>query len=152
MSTAARSKTGRIVLIDDDRSFGYVMQHYASKFQIELDYYASLEELGFVALLGNYDVAIVDYDLGAMNGVEIGNYLGAFFNRMPMLLISGTTRTDENIMDGGVRQFMHKKLGPERILSAAVDMRSEAGGLNPMGALRRRTKRNEVLRPRNGIG
>jgi FixJ family two-component response regulator len=124
MPTATEPKKRRVVLIDDDPSFGRIMKHYAASFKIDLDHFESLEDLGFLGLLGNYDVAIVDYDLGSMTGPEIGTYLSTFFGQMPMLMISGTVRTpsQEEIKNGQVRPFMHKKQGHNVILEKALDM------------------------------
>ncbi|HYX33411.1 MAG TPA: response regulator [Oligoflexus sp.] len=116
----------RVILIDDDRSFGLIMKQCALQHGIELDYFESLADLGFVALVGRYDVAILDYDLGNMTGVEIGEYLSVLFDRMPMLLISGTMRTPgpEEIKAGLVRPFMHKNKGYDLILSTALELSS----------------------------
>lgn len=114
----------RVILIDDDRSFGLVMKHCAKQRAVELDYFESLADLGFVALASRYDVAILDYDLGNMTGVEIGDYFLALFDRMPMLLISGTLRTPDTvaIKTGRVRPFMHKNSGYDCILSTALEL------------------------------
>jgi DNA-binding NtrC family response regulator len=117
-------KKHRVILIDDDRSFGLIMKQCALQHGVELDYFESLEDLGFVGLVSKYDVAILDYDLGNMTGVEIGEYLLAMFDRMPMLLISGTMRTasPEQIKSGLAHPFMHKNEGYDLILSKALEI------------------------------
>jgi DNA-binding NtrC family response regulator len=124
MSQSTALKKHRVILIDDDRSFGLIMKQCAMQHGIELDYFESLEELGFVGLVSKYDVAILDYDLGNMTGVEIGEYLSALFDHMPMLLISGTTRnpSSETIKAGHARTFMHKNQGYDLILSTALGL------------------------------
>ncbi|WP_141735096.1 response regulator [Oligoflexus tunisiensis] len=130
----------RIILIDDDRSFGLIMKQCAIQRGVSLDYFESLADLGFVALVGSYDVAILDYDLGNMTGVEIGEYLAALFDRMPMLLISGTMRTPspDEIRKGLVRPFLHKNSGYDRILTTALELfnsraSTSRSGSSPVG-------------------
>jgi ActR/RegA family two-component response regulator len=124
MTHHKRQDKRRVILIDDDRSFGHIMKQCAAQRGVDLDYFESLADLGFVALVGRYDVAILDYDLGSMTGVEIGEYLQALFNCMPMLLISGTMRTPSptEIKSGQVRPFMHKNKGYDLILTTALDL------------------------------
>jgi DNA-binding NtrC family response regulator len=133
-------RPSRVILIDDDRSFGLIMRQCAIQRGIELDYFESLAELGFVALVGRYDVAILDYDLGNMTGVEIGEYLAALFDGMPMLLISGTLRVPnpEEIRKGNVRPFLHKNSGYDRILATALELTGSrpahpSSGSSPVG-------------------
>ena len=120
------AKQKRLILIDDDQTFGHIMLRCAEEMGLELDYFESLEDLGFVGLMADYDVAILDYDLGKMTGLEIGEYLTAFFGKMPMLLISGTMR-DLGPAEGnrGIPgPFLHKASGPAQILSAAMQLKA----------------------------
>lgn len=115
-------KLGKMILIDDDRTFGRIMLRCAEEMGVRLDYYESLEHLGYVSLVGEYDVAILDYDLGSMTGLEIGEYLTAFFSGMPMLLISATNRTAtlSESKQGIGQPFLLKGTGPELILATAL--------------------------------
>jgi DNA-binding response OmpR family regulator len=111
----------RLVLIDDDTTFCKIIAGFAESRGIMLDWYRSLQEMGSVGRLSDYSAAIVDFDLGPMNGVEIAEYLPAFFGKMPMLLISGKERKAE---DGkkwptSIQKFVHKDQGPDAILDEA---------------------------------
>lgn len=114
----------RIILIDDDASFGKIIVNFAEARGVHLDYFQSLQEIGFLGHLANYSVAIVDYDLGSMNGIEIAEYLPALFGGMSMVLISGKDRTADvkNPWPHSVRQFVHKDSGPNEILDAALKL------------------------------
>ncbi len=116
----SESRTPRMVLIDDDPSYTTILKRRAEVDGIQLDTFHSLSDLGFVALLRNYDVAIIDYELEEMNGVEIAEYMSTLLDDMPMVLISASDRTEElNHCPGSVRVFVNKAEGYEAILKAA---------------------------------
>src|SRR5690606_12932211 len=108
----------RLVLIDDDPAFCSIMASFAASRGIELHYFNTLQEMGSLGRLADYAAAIVDYDLGSMNGIEIAEYLPVFFNDMPMLLISGRSRSnsEKRPWPSSVRRFVHKDEGPDAIL------------------------------------
>lgn len=110
----------KMVLIDDDPSYTAILKRSAALEGIELDVFHSLSELGFVSLLRNYDVAIVDYDLGTLNGVEIAEYMSSLLDDMPMVLISASDRSEEVAHSPHcVRAFLNKDVGFNAILEAA---------------------------------
>jgi DNA-binding response OmpR family regulator len=114
------TRTPRMVLIDDDPSYTTILKRKAEVDGIQLDAFHSLSELGFVALLRNYDVAIIDYELEEMNGVEIAEYMSSLLDDMPMVLISASDRTEEMThCPGSVRVFVNKADGFDKILNAA---------------------------------
>ncbi len=113
-------KAPRMVLIDDDPSYTSILARCAAIEGIELDTFNSLSELGFVSLLRNYDVAIIDYDLGSLNGVEIAEYMSSLLNNMPMVLISASDRSAEIAhCPCSVRAFLNKSAGFSKILDTA---------------------------------
>lgn len=114
----------RLVLIDDDPTFCSLMQHFAVSRGLGLDTFTSLQDMGSIGRLKDYSVAIVDFDLGCMNGIEIAEYLPVFFGKMPMLLVSGMTRRERPGRDwpASIKMFMHKDQGPDAILDAALSL------------------------------
>ncbi len=110
----------KMILIDDDPSYTAILARSAALEGIQLDTFHSLSELGFVSLLRNYDVAIIDYDLGALNGVEIAEYMSSLLDDMPMVLISASDRSEEIARcPCCVRAFINKSAGFDKILEAA---------------------------------
>lgn len=117
---ASETRNPRMVLIDDDPSYTTILKRMAESEGLQLDAFHSLSELGFVSMLKNYDVAIIDYELEEMNGVEIAEYMNNLLVGMPMVLISATDRTEEmNHCPGCVRVFVNKSDGFEKVISAA---------------------------------
>lgn len=112
----------KLVLIDDDPLFGNIMVRVAKKRELDIDYFSSLIETDSFGSLGQYDAAIVDYDLGNMTGIDIAEYLQLFFGDIPMILVSGEQR-DKSVpksWPGTVRCFIHKNEGYDAILSEAL--------------------------------
>lgn len=114
----------RIVLIDDDPVYGAVIGRWAQLEGVELDVFHSLDDLGFVGLLAQYDVAIVDYDLGQINGKDVADYMTTLFGNKPMIMISGVDRSQEmRECPSCVKAFMKKSAGYEKILNTALSIR-----------------------------
>lgn len=114
----------RIVLIDDDPVYRTIIGRWAQIEGLELDVYHSLDDLGFVGLLAQYDVAIVDYDLGEINGKDVAEYMTTLFGNKPMIMISGVDRSQEMIdCPSCVKAFMKKSAGYEKILNTALNIR-----------------------------
>lgn len=117
----------RFVLIDDDEIFCAMMSNYAQLRDIPLDFFLSLGEMGSIGRLSDYELAIVDFDLGPMNGLEIAEYLPALFGDMPLILISATDRAFHagKNWPASIKAFVHKERGPSAILDAAMSVASE---------------------------
>ena len=110
---------GHFALIDDDMAFSLIMNRYAQTMGVGLDCFGSLAEVEFISKLSQYQGAIVDFDLGSMNGVEIASYCEALFPaNYPIILISGKERTfQRQKWPKSIRAFVHKNFGPETILN-----------------------------------
>ncbi len=116
----------RYALIDDDPVYRAVMKRAGTLEGMEVDVFESLADLGTIGMLGQYDAAIVDYDLGALSGVEIAAYLTAFKAKTPMVLVSSLIR-DPGLAGWppSVRRFVTKDLGYEYVLKQAIKCANE---------------------------
>lgn len=113
----------KFVLIDDDQAFGLIMSKAASKRGLELDVFLSLGDMASIGALGMYDAAIVDYELGGMTGVEIGEYLSSLFTHIPMILISYQDRPKNVHWPDSIKAFLHKGQGYEQIFNELEKLR-----------------------------
>ena len=112
----------KICLIDDDKVFGEVLIAAAEDLKIQLEYFESLESMGRVGRLGNYDLVLCDFFLEEFTGGEIADYIKAFFDTVPMIIVSADKNVS-NIREHWppcVRGFLSKDLRPEDILRNAV--------------------------------
>lgn len=116
-----KNDRAKIVLIDDDPVYGAVIRRWAELEKVNLDVYNSLDDLGFVGLLSQYDVVIVDYDLGELNGKDVADYMSTLFKNKPMVMISLVDRSMEMMhCPSCVKAFMKKSAGYEKILNTAL--------------------------------
>ena len=131
-------KRQRFLLIDDDPIYRAIILRCAKAEGIDLDVFESLMDVGCITLLGQYDAAILDYDLGNLNGTEIADYLSALFGDIPMILVSDSDRTPGiKGWPTNIKKFMRKSDGFAATLKEAVkfsDLRgSELGVLSEIG-------------------
>lgn len=120
------AKKPNILLVDDDLSYCKIMKRAAEINSTPLTYCTSVDELGDLQTW-NFDVAIIDYDLGAITGFELTRYLESKMQRItPVILISGTQRNLTNMSPATICQFIHKSNSPFSILEAAAAVHSLA--------------------------
>lgn len=113
----------RILLIDDDPVFIAVMQRWAALEKVQLETFTSLDEMGFIGLFSNYDVAILDYDLGYTTGIEIARCTDALLHDMPIVIVSAKDRSLECIdAPACVKAVLQKSKGYSHILSVATKL------------------------------
>jgi DNA-binding response OmpR family regulator len=77
--------------------------------------------LGSFARIREYDVAVIDYFLGSMQGDEIAEYVDTFFSEIPVIIVSSRPFNDDEVASwpSSVRRFIAKSHGPGAIVEAA---------------------------------
>jgi len=117
------SQGPRILLIDDDPVFIAVMKRWAMMEKVQLESYISLDEMGFIGLFSNYDVAILDYDLGYTTGIEIARCTDALLHHMPIVIVSAKDRSLEcSDAPNCVKAVLQKSKGYSHILNVATNL------------------------------
>jgi DNA-binding response OmpR family regulator len=115
-----------VLLVDDDLTYCKIMKRAADISSTPLTYCISVDEFGDLQTW-NFDVAIIDYDLGAITGFELTRYLESKTQRItPVILISGTHRNISNVSPATICQFIHKSQSPFYILEAAASVHALA--------------------------
>jgi len=116
-----KTKSPKIVLIDDDPIFLNLMEFAAEKAGFEVESYASLGELGHLGSIKKFDLAIVDYQLEQMTGVEIAEYFSVFFADIPLILVSANREEnlDKTKWPKSITRFVSKHEGFSEVLNAA---------------------------------
>jgi DNA-binding NarL/FixJ family response regulator len=126
-STAARlnpssdDKPAKIVLIDDDRMFGRILEKVAERRSIPL---VACHPDDDPALLTKLDISLllIDYDLGKLDGVALLKPLQMKMKPVPVIFISNSLRP--NLMfqavPSNVLGFVMKSEFHEQFLSSAL--------------------------------
>ena len=111
----------RILLVDDNPAFGKIMQRAADKLGVTLIFCENLTALERLQQW-SFDVALVDYNLGEINGFELTEYLEKCSDQeIPVILVSQTKQSVSRDWPVTMREFVHKTLGPFAILDAAFE-------------------------------
>ena len=111
----------RILVLDDDPIFGRIMRQAATKKGSAVSYCKSVDELSKLPSW-DYDVIVMDYDLGPVTGFELTDYLEKFTSvEVPVILVSQTKLRGSQKWPETIREFVHKGLGPFAILDAVFE-------------------------------
>jgi DNA-binding response OmpR family regulator len=127
----------RILLIDDDPVFGHILHRTAENLNLNLDVVQSVEQIGFIFGMKDYDIVIVDQNMQFMSGMEVAAYLASFFAGKTVVLISSSSV----IKDGGlglpsfIDAFVHKNEGYYRVLKQALVTHEKLNATPDRGAV-----------------
>ncbi|MBI4405246.1 MAG: response regulator [Deltaproteobacteria bacterium] len=114
-----------ILVLDDDILFGKILSKIASLKQVPLTFCTSVREVGKLPNW-KFDIAIVDYDLGLVTGLQFVNYLERFMNTVPVILVSQYRQIKAAKWPTSVKGFIHKSVGPYEIFNMAVRIHEDS--------------------------
>ena len=119
-----------ILLVDDDEDFASTIREILefSNYSVDvcLDGNEAMESLNF----GKFDLAIMDWTLPGMGGIEICRQYRANGGTIPILLLTGNDGASyrEQSAQAGVTEYMTKPVDLRRLLArvqAAIDAHSK---------------------------
>jgi DNA-binding NtrC family response regulator len=119
MTSFLPTRPPRILLVDDDPSFGSILTRLAAAGNIHLEHRASPRGLDVSKVRESYDVIITDYDLENVTGIQLIHSLEACDQSLPTVLISSHQEIRRE-MPRSVIYSLCKSEGPQRILVAAL--------------------------------
>ncbi|MCX6130894.1 MAG: response regulator [Proteobacteria bacterium] len=116
-----RVRRPRVILIDDDPIFLAIMKRSAQLEGIELDGFLGLDDLGYIGLFAHYDVAILDFDLGIVNAIEVSQSISSLVKELPILIVSARDRSKDCMnCPKSVKSILRKSMGYQYILRVAL--------------------------------
>lgn len=123
VSTGNTGKRLKILLVDDDPTFGYLMTSVAKGLGIDLTHRESLVDLGSFAMIKEFDIAMIDYYLESLRGDEIAEYVDTFFNDLPLVIVSAHDfdEKSKSKWPPTVKAFLQKDLGAVQLLKRVVE-------------------------------
>jgi DNA-binding NtrC family response regulator len=103
----------RIAVIDDDPQFLKLAKAFGELRGLDVYCFESLFDMGRVGHLASYDVAVIDYRLPNITGVEIAKYAESLFSDLPIVMISANGPNEVPLDEAGdcVRMFVCKDRG-----------------------------------------
>lgn len=105
-----------VLLVDDDVVFGRIMQKVAQNQHVRLKYVSSVKDLERMPYQ-KFDVALLDFDLGTITGIQLSRLLPQYFGSVPVVLISQYRDIPKHLWPTMVRGFVPKASGAFEILS-----------------------------------
>ncbi len=114
----------RILVVDDDPSFGRILAQYARNEGVSLAFFRSLDEVRGNLSRWRFDAAVVDSDLGNETGLEAVKYFERFLLNLPILLVSQSELgvPPRHEWPSSVRRFLPKNVGHRTILETIVHL------------------------------
>lgn len=120
VNSAARTLP-RIAVIDDDPMFGKIMEQIGKKVGVEIKHFEDFEDFEDFETLDGFDVAIVDYQLEHMTGLDVGRHVERFIGSLPVILVSRTNLPKSRDWPRSIKTFVYKGMGAYAILDAALE-------------------------------
>lgn len=116
---------GRVLLIDDDRSFRFAMRKALTRLEFEIDEADSGEQaLSRLGRADPPDVALLDLRMGGMGGIEVLRRRGSVPTRFIVLTGHGTVQAAVQAMQLGAFSFLEKPVDADvlaPLLQQAID-------------------------------
>jgi ActR/RegA family two-component response regulator len=117
-------RPSKFVMIDHDLEFGEQLLQAAGERGFYVDCYKSMLEVGYVGRFKQYDVAIVNYELGDVTGLEVAEYCEKLLGNLPLILVCDEEAVRLQIEASrpqSVFRCLSKSSGISAILGAAED-------------------------------
>jgi two-component system response regulator HydG len=116
----------KILLVDDDPGFGRIMIKFAERANLDLTYCYSVKDLEHL-YLPNYQVAIIDYELQNISGIQLLQTIAKSGNLIPTVLVSSYSRPAIPAWEVQIIKFIHKSVGPVGILFETLKAYQDLG-------------------------
>jgi DNA-binding response OmpR family regulator len=154
------TRSRRILIIDDDKKFTRLLQHYLRSFGFEL--HEAQDGLEGVRKLsdGHFDALILDLMLPGIDGIEVLRILGPE-RRVPVLMLTARGEESDRIagLEKGADDYVSKTVSPREILARVraltrrhqrellieIEQTIHVGELEIHSGSRQATLRGEVL-------
>lgn len=111
----------RILVVDDDPTFGKILHQIGLQSGVDVVVLNKIESLGALPK-EHFDVAILDFDLGPVNGVEVAASLEKTGTARYSILVSQSQEVGVPIgsWPSGIKGFVQKSLGHFAIFEIAL--------------------------------
>jgi DNA-binding NtrC family response regulator len=119
MATSGNSNKPNILLVDDDEIFGKVMVAMARDKGLSLTYVQSVRDAYHLSER-EFDIAIVDYDLGIVNGIQLASFFEKHLKPQMVILTSAHSGIEKKDWPALIKGFLPKGNGAASILKEAV--------------------------------
>lgn len=100
----------KVLLVDDDRSFLFIMGEYFEAHGIAYDTASSVDQARKQLKRSRYDAVISDFNMPGENGLDLFRHVAARYPDVPFILMTGCSdfRLKKEALRMGVCQYIEK--------------------------------------------
>ena len=114
----------RMFVVEDDILYAKFLQHFALEYNIHLDVFHPDSDFYNLPRDGEYDVGIIDYDLGYLKGTQIAS----LYASTPILLISAQDKSEKiDSWPSSVCGFSLKHEGVKNLIEKSLTLAGKNG-------------------------
>lgn len=109
----------RILLAEDEEDIASVLQVLMKRNNYEVDWVANGVDFVDYAMMGNYDLGILDIMMPKMDGVTALKKIREQGNRLPVLLLTAKSEVDDKVdgLDSGADDYLTKPFASKELLA-----------------------------------
>lgn len=116
-----------ILVIDDDPVFCGAMEAVGNSLGMVVRGAHTPRSASLLLLRYRFDLAVIDFSLGNITGIQLARLLEKIGAGMPVLIVSDYKLTQRGHWPASVRQFVQKSAGTRAILREAARLTSGGG-------------------------
>jgi CheY-like chemotaxis protein len=109
-----------VLIVDDNETSRFILSHTANQWGMLADTYASgadaLSSFKRNRKINKYDIAIIDFDMPEINGVELAQSLRSFAPDLPIILLSSMLEAGKST-EGLVDFWLYKPVKKAKLLN-----------------------------------
>lgn len=109
-----------MLVVDDDPSFCHLMTRLGERENFKVIAYSSIRNVYRDLEFIDFDVAVIDYDLGPVTGAQFSNYVKRVKKNIPVLLVSSGSMEGAVSESDQVFARESKLSGPYKIFLSAI--------------------------------
>jgi CheY-like chemotaxis protein len=106
----------KVLIVDDNAEYAQLLSRAAKRAGLDVRTVSNLGALGSPDSW-DFSVAVVDFDLKAVNGIEFTSYLNHFSRAIPVVLVSAIPRYSSPDWPRNIKTFICKEKGVDAIMA-----------------------------------
>jgi len=116
----------RVLIVDDDRVIGKSLEKLLTRKGVEAEYVEDPKEAFFTLKKKEYDVALIDLNMPAVNGIDLANLIMEEHPFISTIIMTGAGTVEDytRAQSIGIRDFIHKPFELDMFLRMIKDIES----------------------------
>ncbi len=109
----------KILLIEDDKLLGKAIKDYLGQNGFEVEWFSQVETSSFAELASAFDIAVIDWLLGTVSGIDIVTKIRKEGITLPIIMITVKSSLEDKLegFSHGIDDYITKPFYPEELLA-----------------------------------